>query len=109
MIKAYFCTMIVYNVTINVHDEACAEWVKWMKETHLPEVMATGMFEKYSMYKLLTRQEDEEGETYCIQYQCNSMENYERYNSEFAPALKEETNKKFAGKFYAFRTLMQSI
>lgn len=101
--------MIVYNVTINVHDEVQEEYVKWMKEIHLPHVMATGMFLNYSMYQLLTRQEDEEGTTFCIQYQCASMEDYERYATEFAPALKEETNKKFPGKFYAFRSIMEAI
>ncbi len=101
--------MIVYNVTINVHDEINDEWLKWMKEFHLPEVMATRMFEDHSMYKLLTRQEDEDGVTYIIQYKCISMENYERYNSEFAPALREKTNNKFAGKFVAFRSLMEEI
>ncbi len=101
--------MIVYNVTINVHDEVAEEWVKWMKEIHLPQVMATEMFDTYAFYKLLTRQEDEEGSTYVIQYHCDSMEKYERYNTEFGPALKEETNKKFAGHFFAFRSLMELI
>ncbi len=101
--------MIVYNVTINVHDEVSNEWVKWMKEIHLPQVMASGMFENFSMYKLLTRQDDEEGNTFCIQYNCDSMEKYERYNTEFATALREDTNKKFSGKFFAFRSIMELI
>lgn len=101
--------MIVYNVTINVHDEIAEEWVKWMQEIHLPQVMGTGMFENYSMYKLLTRQKDEEGITYCIQYKCKSMDLYERYDQEYAPALREETNKRYAGKFFAFRSLMEEV
>jgi hypothetical protein len=101
--------MIVYNVTINVHDEIKDEWVKWMKETHLPQVMETGLFENYSMYKLLTRQEDEEGTTYCLQYFCRSLEDYEKYQTGFAPALQAETSKKFAGKFFAFRSIMELI
>ncbi|MCX6190145.1 MAG: DUF4286 family protein [Bacteroidetes bacterium] len=101
--------MIVYNVTINVHDEVCDDWLKWMKETHLPQVMATDMFEKYTLFKLLTRQEEEEGSTFVIQYACSTMEKYDHYMKEFAPALREETNKKFAGKFFAFRSLMELV
>lgn len=101
--------MIVYNVTINVHDDISDAWVKWMKEVHLPKVMATGMFTSHAIYKLLTRQEDEDGTTYCIQYFCHSMDDYEKYKKEFAPALQAETNEKFAGKFFAFRSIMELI
>ena len=101
--------MIVYNVTINVHDEVHQEWLKWMKEIHLPQVMDTGMFTSYAMHKLLTRQEDEDGITFCIQYTCPSMAEYERYSNEFAPALQAETQKLFGGKYIAFRTLMEEV
>jgi hypothetical protein len=101
--------MIAYNVTINVHDSIQENWVKWMKETHLPQVMATGMFTSHAMFKLLSRQEDEEGTTYVIQYFANSEADYERYKNEFAPALQAETQKLFAGKFHAFRTLMERV
>lgn len=101
--------MVAYNVTINVHDSVQEEWVKWMKKTHLPQVMATGMFTSYAMFKLLTRQDDEEGTTFVIQYFCNEISDYERYKTEFAPALQQETQKLFAGKFHAFRTLMERV
>ena len=101
--------MIVYNVTINVDDSIAAGWVQWMKETHLPQVMQTGMFSRYEFFKLLTRQEDEDGITFVIQYFASSMENYERYHHEFAPALQAETRKLYEGKFHAFRTVMESL
>ncbi|MFY8191068.1 MAG: DUF4286 family protein, partial [Bacteroidia bacterium] len=59
--------MIIYNVTINVEDSIHQEWLAWMQEKHLAEVMATGMFSSYKMLKLLSRQEDETGTTYAIQ------------------------------------------
>ena len=45
--------MIVYNVTINLEPNIHEEWVKWMKEKHLSDVMATGMFTSYRFLKLL--------------------------------------------------------
>jgi hypothetical protein len=101
--------MIVYNVTINVQGDTVDEWVKWMREIHLPEVMQTGMFEKYSMFRLLTRQEDEDGVTFCVQYASASMHNYDRYITEFAPALRDKAEKQFGGKFHAFRTVMEEV
>ena len=101
--------MIVYNVTINVHEAVSDEWLNWMKETHLPQVMETGMFTSHAMYRLLTRQEDEEGITYCIQYFSHTIEDYEKYKSEYAAALQAETMKRFGGHFHAFRSLMELV
>lgn len=101
--------MIIYNVTLNIDDSAHDEWLAWMNSTHIPEVMKTGMFVNHTFAKLLSRQEDETGTTYVIQYQANSMADYERYQAEFAPALQAETKKLFEGKFVAFRTLMETV
>jgi hexokinase len=101
--------MIIYNVTVNVDDLIADEWEVWMKTTHVPEVMKTGMFVSFTFSKLLTRQDDETGTTYVIQYTAQNMQAYERYVSEFAPALQQQTREKFGDKFIAFRTLMQRI
>jgi hypothetical protein len=101
--------MIVYNVTLNIEDDVHDAWLTWMKETHIPMVMETGMFVEFSFAKLLSRQEDETGTTYVIQYLAKSMADYEKYQAEFAPALQAETRKLFDGKFVAFRTLMERV
>lgn len=101
--------MIIYNVTINVEDAVHDAWLSWMKETHIPEVMRTGMFMDFSFSKLLSRQDDETGTTYVIQYLCASMEHYELYQERYAPALQAETHKNFGNGVIAFRTLMQKV
>lgn len=101
--------MIIYNVTINVEDDVCETWVTWMKETHIPQVMATGFFTSFSFNKLLSRQEDETGTTFVIQYTAPSMDDYEAYQANHAPALQAETKRLFEGKFVAFRTLMEKV
>ncbi|MDZ4668987.1 MAG: DUF4286 family protein [bacterium] len=101
--------MIIYNVTINVDEPIHLEWLEWMQKIHLQDVMNTGMFTSYRMLKLLSRQEDELGTTYAIQYSSLNMENYERYQLEFAPKLQADTFKKFGGAFTAFRTLLEEI
>jgi Domain of unknown function (DUF4286) len=101
--------MIVYNVTINLEPNIHEAWVKWMKEKHLADVMATGMFTSYKFLKLLSKQEDEVGETYAIQYFAETMENYERYVAEFAPTLQKDGRDLFGEQFYAFRTLLEEV
>jgi hypothetical protein len=101
--------MIIYNVTINIEDDVHDDWLQWMKDIHIPQVMRTGMFIDNSFSKLISREADETGTTYVVQYLCESMDHYERYASEFAPALKAETEKRYSGKYVAFRTLMERV
>ncbi len=99
--------MIIYNVTVKVDHAVAAEWLAWMLEVHIPEVMNTGLFTENHVLKVLV--EDMEGLTYSIQYHCKSMADYEKYRDEFAPALQAETQKKYKERFVAFRTLLEVI
>jgi prophage antirepressor-like protein len=101
--------MIVYNVTINADDAVANAFEEWMKQEHLPEVMASGKFVGFSFYKLLTRQEDETGQTFVVQYQANNMADFEDYTTNFAPALQAKTKEKFGNSVVAFRTVMKQI
>ncbi|MFY8020667.1 MAG: DUF4286 family protein [Bacteroidia bacterium] len=101
--------MIIYNVTVNVEEGIHLEWLNWMKTIHIPEVMATGMFKDYRMLKLISKQEDELGETYAIQYYAENLDRFFQYQNEFAPALKQKTLELFGEKVLAFRTLMEEV
>ncbi len=97
--------MFIYNVTVNISDEIHNDWLNWMKETHIPDVMKTGCFIDSQMLKVLYV--DDEGHTYSIQYKFLEMVDIERYQKEFASALQAEYKVKFEGKYAAFRTLLQ--
>ncbi len=99
--------MIIYNVTINVDFDVHDQWLQWMKESHIPEVMSTGLFLDQRMCRVLA--DDEGGITYAIQYTCADMATYERYRDEHAPRLQAETQKHYIGKFAAFRTLLEVV
>jgi hypothetical protein len=101
--------MLIYNVTVNIEDEIEETWLKWMREVHIPQVLDTGFFVKSRIFKILYNPVDETGKSYCIQYQCKSMEDYETYHNEYAPALQKVHASKFAGQFTAVRTLMNEV
>jgi hypothetical protein len=88
--------------------EIVNEWLQWQKEEHIPAIMDTGMFTEYKFFRLL-EQEESEGLTFIIQYFTTSYENYERYISEYAPALREAAIKKWGHQFIAFRTVMEVV
>ncbi len=99
--------MYIYNVTVNISQEAHHEWLAWMQEKHIPDVMKTGCFVDNSMLKVLFV--EDEGHTYSIQYRFLEMSDIEHYQKNFAPALQAEYKEKFEGKYVAFRTLLEQI
>lgn len=99
--------MILYNVTVNIDAEVEQEWFTWMKEVHVPDVMATGMFVENKVFKLL--QEEPQGTTYSFQYFAKSLNNIEEYQQKYAPKLQQDVNSRYANKFVAFRSLLESV
>ncbi len=85
------------------------EWVDWMRNVHIPEVMATGFFTKSTMLRLLEPPADEEGITYAIQYNCNNIEALRRYQEEESPALQAKVAERYEGKYFAFRTILKVV
>lgn len=99
--------MIIYNVTVNIDEDVQEEWLTWMREVHIPDVMNTGMFLESRMSKIMGFSEG--GVSYSIQYLCESMETLEQYQNKHAPALQKEHTEKYQGKFAAFRTLLEMV
>ncbi len=100
--------MIVYNVTVNVDNSVHVEWLNWMRETHIPDVMRTGIFQENRILKLIG-DEDSGGHTYAIQYTCMTMNDYNTYEQKFAPALQKAHADRYKDKFVAFRTLLEVV
>lgn len=99
--------MIIYNVTINIDHDVHDEWLAWMKEEHIPDVMSTGLFTDGRMMRVLA--DDDGGRTYAIQYTAADMAHYERYRDGHASRLQAKTQERFGGRFVAFRTLLQVV
>jgi hypothetical protein len=79
-----------------------------MRHHHIPAVLATGCFFKAVLLRL-KGVDDEEGPTYAIQYHAAGEADYERYLSDFAAPLRQETLDKWGDQFMAFRTVMEVV
>lgn len=99
--------MIIYNVTSNIDDSIHDEWLTWIKE-HIPQVLATGKFEKATLTKVLV-DEDMGGVTYSVQYKAFSRESLNAFYKEDSPVFRAEISKKFGDKMLAFRTELEIL
>ncbi|MES2544577.1 MAG: DUF4286 family protein [Bacteroidota bacterium] len=100
--------MIIYNITINIHESVHDQWMKWMQEKHIDDVLATGKFTSARMVKVLI-EEEMGGTTYSIQFTTDSKETLQRYYDEDAPKLREEGLQLFGDKMLAFRTELEVV
>lgn len=100
--------MIIYNVTIKVDKEIAGEWVHWMQQEHIPDLMKTGLFTGSRLCHLL-EQDESDGITYSVQYTCSSMEDYDTYIKAHADGMRARGKDRFGSRFVAFRTVMEII
>ena len=110
---------IIYHVTAAVDADIVEEWLTWVHEQHIPDIMRTGCFTGYAFHRLLTfqaPQEDKRNEhTFVVQYYLSDIESFHRYNKDYAPNLRQEVIDKYGSKMSASRmvfeesTLSQSI
>lgn len=100
--------MIVYNVTVKIDLNINDVWVRYMKEDHIPRVLATGCFTGHKFYRIVEADQSD-GITYAIQYFANSIGDYFTYQNEHSKALQQEVKDLFPDKFVAFRTVLKEV
>jgi hypothetical protein len=100
--------MIVYNVTTKVNRSIAESWLAWHTTKHIPETIATGLFDDFSIYRLL-EQDDADGPTFITQYFTTTVERYIQYRDEFLQQEEEQAYSKWGDGLASFRTIMQSV
>ena len=99
--------MIIYNVTMSVELPIHDEWIAWMANEHIPEVMATGKFVDVKMYKVLLEKED--SITYSVQYFAESLAQVQLYLAQHAHELQTKHRLQYGDNVVAFRTVLEEI
>ncbi len=100
--------MFIYNVTTKLNPGIEVEWLEWMKDTHIPEVIQTGCFTESRILRLL-ESDDSDGFTYTVQFMAETKAAYEQYLEVHAALLRNRTLSKWNNKVIAFRSLMELI
>lgn len=99
--------MYIYSVTVNIAAHLADDWLSWMKEKHIPDVIKTGCFVDSKICKLLFV--EDQGQTFSVQYQFLEMADIEKYQKEFAPALQADHKARYGENYSAFRTLLEVL
>ena len=100
--------MLIYNVTINIDESVHDQWLSWMRDKHVPDMLATGKLSHAKLVKVLV-EEEMGGVTYSVQYTTKDRQTLESYYREDADRLRLDAQKLFPDKFVAFRTELEVI
>lgn len=100
--------MIIYNVTINIDESVHDQWLDWMQNKHITDMLATGRFSSARLVKVVV-DEAVEGRTYSVQFITDSKQTLEQYYSDDAPRLRQEGLSLFGDKMLTFRTELELI
>lgn len=100
--------MILYNITMNVDLRIEREFLRWMKDVHVPDVMNTDLPINNNVLKLLT-EIDNGGATYTFQYWFQTMEDFLTYQSRYQSALQQQVADRYTNRYTSFRTLLEEV
>lgn len=100
--------MYIYNVTVNIDKSAEAEFILWMQQEHIPEMLNTRKFSDAKM-SLIQVEEEMGGVSYSIQYTTESKAMLESYYSDNADLMRAKMEEKFKGRYVSFRTELDVI
>jgi hypothetical protein len=101
--------MIIYNVTLSINPKIESSILVWLRETHIPEVMSTGLFLSSNIFKVIESHKERTHNSYAIQYTLDSWEKFDDYSSNYMAEMRSKTKLKFGENVLAFRTFLEKI
>lgn len=97
-----------YNITTLVPEEIEEEWVKWIVEIHLKEILDTGLILQHYLYKLRDKNV-QEGVTYTLQIFFKHLQDYEKFKTLYEQKLLEKRKENWGNACLSFISSMEVI
>jgi hypothetical protein len=100
--------MLIHNITYNIEKELENDFLDWIKNVHVQNVMITGFPKSFKIMRLLT-EIDNGGATFSVQYKFDSIEGFEVFENEYFDDLNAAVDKRYRGKYVFFPSLLEEL
>ncbi|MCU0468099.1 MAG: DUF4286 family protein [Arcicella sp.] len=100
--------MLIHNITYNIDKSLETDFLNWMREVHIPNVMKTGFPKTFKVMRLLT-EIDNGGSTFSVQYNFDSIDGFEVFENEYFDDLNAAVDKRYRGKYVFFASLLNEL
>jgi hypothetical protein len=95
---------ILYRVTVVVDEDVRADWVAWMSDVHVPDVLMEPGFERAEILR-----DEADASRFVIDYRVQDRAALDRYFAEAAPRLRVEHEARYQGKARASREVLLPV
>lgn len=100
--------MLIHNTTYIIETQYSEGFINWMRNTFVPNVMQSGFPKEFKILKLLTEL-DNGGVTYSIQFSFDSSDGFVVFENEYWDDFQATIDKRYAGKYASFSTLLEEM
>ena len=100
--------MLIYNTTYHVDIAEEDNFLIWVKEVFIPEVIKQNVLQTPRLCKILSHSEPGQV-NYALQWEVESAAVLHKWHMEYGDYAKEEVTKIFKEKVLSFDTLMRVI
>ncbi|MBC7410004.1 MAG: DUF4286 family protein [Arcicella sp.] len=100
--------MIIQNITYSINKDLEQDFLDWMQNTHVQNVMITGFPKSFKIMRLLTEVENG-GATFSFQYNFDNLNSFEVFEREYFDDLNYEVDKRYTGKYVFFPSLLEEL
>lgn len=99
--------IIIYSETTAVAESVEQNWLKFMKEDHIPALMETGLFIDFRFVRI----PESEGvdRSYNLQLRCENLDKFNEFKAFHENKFKQAVSKKFQGNFGSFQSRLEQL
>ncbi|MFN8438382.1 MAG: DUF4286 family protein [Cytophagales bacterium] len=100
--------MIVYNTTFNVAPNYEIPFLEFLEQEYILDSLNTKLLHTPKFMRLLGNIPDE-GSTYSLQFNCNDIESYLKFEENFAGELQDGISAKFGENVLFFCSVLEVL
>lgn len=100
--------MLIFNTTYKVSNQTIDTWKSWMRQEHIPFMLADKLFSKPQIAKIIGS-EDVEGTSFSVQFQIENMEKLSTWHQQNAVIFQNSFQKAFGTEVQFFSTVLEIV
>ena len=100
--------MLIFNTTYKISGSITEHWLEWVKQNHLPFMLADELFSRPQIAKIVGS-EDEEGVSYSIQFQIADMQSLMNWHKKNATTFQQHFQSAFGNEVQFFSTVLEIV
>jgi len=100
--------MLIFNTTYLVSDKVHGDWLKWVREQHIPFMLDSAYFSKPQVARIITS-DKQEGTSFSVQFHVNDLQTLKLWNKEYNSRFQENCSQQFGTEVVFFTTVLEVV